>query len=488
MKAPAPLRMRVLLVIVSGASMLASFSSTAVAAPARPAIGPAAATADTLRLTLDDAVRMALEQGIDMQVANAETRIASGRIREAAADAWPQLTGAIDYTRQFDSIFSGAADAGSDSIFGPLLENSPFAAEKTWKLDVTGSQTVYSRKVGAGVGAARAYRKQTDANRAETAASVTLRVKQAYLTASAAAQLLDISQVGRDQAQAHFQQVQMFRRQGTRAEYDLIQAQVDAMNAEPPVVSAINDYELAMLDLKRVLGISLHQPLALTTPLRFADGTVPVPDDASLAPVQRAAMVSAEAEVEGREKLLDVERAMRWPELKVSGTVSHQAFPSDELPTRDQFRRSIQGTARIEFPLFLGFKSFGAIQRATAEVHKAEVRREELRQQLDLDIERARQDVRRTLALLLARRGTVQLAERAHHLANVRYGNGLSTQLEVTDARYKMLASEGNEVIAARDYLAALAQLERALGRPVPVTRRPIDQISLMAPNELAPR
>ena len=44
------------------------------------------------------------------------------------------------------------------------------------------------------------------------------------------------------------------------------------------------------------------------------------------------------------------------------------------------------------------------------------------------------------------------------------------------------------EVIAARDYLAALSQLERALGRPVPVTRRPIDEISQTTPNEAAPR
>ena len=471
------------LLTTSGALLLAPI---AVHAATKPAVAMPAVTSDTLRLSLEDALRVAMERGIDVQLASADQKIAAGRIREAAAEAWPQLNGAIDYTRQFDSIFSGAA-AGADSVFGPLLENSPFAAEKTWKLDVTASQTLFSRKIGAGVGAAKAYRKQTNANRAETENNVALQVKQAYYAAAAAAHLREITQVGLDQARAHFTQVQSFRRQGMRAEYDLIQAQVDARNAEPPVLTADNDYELALLDLKRVLGVPLQQPIALTTPVRFADGMVPVADDAQLAPVARGAWISAEAEVEGREKLLDVERATRWPELKVSGTVSHQAFPEDELPQREQFRRNIQGTARLEFPLFLGLKSFGAIQRATAELRKAEVRRQELRQQLDLEIERARQDVRRTLALLLARRGTVELAQRAHHLANVRYTNGLSTQLEVSDARLQMLTSEGNEVIAARDYLVALGQLEHALGRPVPVTRQPIEQISLTTDSARVP-
>ncbi|HXF95149.1 MAG TPA: TolC family protein, partial [Gemmatimonadales bacterium] len=67
-------------------------------------------------------------------------------------------------------------------------------------------------------------------------------------------------------------------------------------------------------------------------------------------------------------------------------------------------------------------------------------------------------------------------AERAHHLAGVRYANGLATQLEVSDARVLRQQAEVNEIQAMRDYLLALAQLERALGRPVPVERRPLDE------------
>jgi outer membrane protein TolC len=429
----------------------------------------AAVPTDTLRLSLDEALQSALEHGIDMRLANSDIRIAEGRIRESKAQIWPQLTGAVDYTRRFDSVFRGAA-VGSETLFG---------AANTWTLEFTGTQTVYSRRVGAGLGAARALREATQARRTETGSNVTLAVKRAYLAAAAAGELREIARVGLDQAQAHFRQVQLFRRQGNRAEYDLIQAQVDALNAEPPVVASSNDYELAMLDLKRLLGVPLSRPVTLVTPVQFEDGLVPVAEAAAIAPGRRAAIVAAQAEVQGRKRLLDVERSARWPELKVTGTVSHQAFPDDRIPTRDQFRRNVEGKARIEFPLFLGLRTFGAIQRATAELQQAEVRRDEVEQAVGVEVERARQDVQRTLAVLLARRGTVQLAQRAHSLAGVRYTNGLSTQLEVSDARLQMLTAEGNQVLAARDYLVALAELEHALARPIPVTRRPMSEISL---------
>ncbi|HEU5321504.1 MAG TPA: TolC family protein, partial [Methylomirabilota bacterium] len=84
----------------------------------------------------------------------------------------------------------------------------------------------------------------------------------------------------------------------------------------------------------------------------------------------------------------------------------------------------------------------------------------------------------RARSLLAARRETVRQAKRAQQLAGVRYANGMATQLEVSDARVLAQQAEVNEVQATRDYLVALAQLERALGRPVPVVRRPLEQVA----------
>ena len=62
-------------------------------------------------------------------------------------------------------------------------------------------------------------------------------------------------------------------------------------------------------------------------------------------------------------------------------------------------------------------------------------------------------------------------------VSQVRYSNGLSTQLEVSDARLLLQQAEVNEAQAMRDYLMSVAQLEQALGRPVKVEQRPLEQL-----------
>jgi outer membrane protein TolC len=155
------------------------------------------------------------------------------------------------------------------------------------------------------------------------------------------------------------------------------------------------------------------------------------------------------------------------------------------MPARDDFHRNLTGTLKLDFPLFLGFKTFGAVQRATAELRQAEYQREALLRQVGVEVERARQEVRRTLAELGARRGTAQLSEKAYKIATVRYANGIATPLELSDARLQLQTSEVNEVQAIKDYFAALAGLEFALGRDVPTAPLPLDQLPTPVEDEV---
>jgi outer membrane protein len=183
--------------------------------------------------------------------------------------------------------------------------------------------------------------------------------------------------------------------------------------------------------------------------------------------------------VHQQELLLKVARADRWPTLKVTTTYNEQAFPQSVFPASgDQFRRGWNGELKLSFPLFDGFKTAGSVEQARAAVLRAEAQRDSMRSQVALDVAQAKAEVARTRALLVARRETVRQAQRAQYLAGVRYTNGMATQLDVSDARVAAQQSEVNEVQATRDYLVALAQLERALGRPVPVVQQSIERVA----------
>jgi len=432
---------------------------------------------DTVRLTLDAAVRRALEQSEEIRLARAEVMDANGRVREALSGALPQVTGSLAYTRQFASIYQGAAE--DTSAIAKLFKNSPFGAPNAWSFQIQATQLLWSGgKVGAGLSAARSLRQSVQLDEQETAADVAFRVKQAYLNAGYSAQLLAIAQENLAQARDHLREVQLYQRAGTRAEYDLLRAQVDAANQEPAVVAARNSYELGVLELKRLVNVPAGQPLVLDTPLESPDATIPVVATDSLGAPERAGLAAAEATVNVQQQLLRAARADRWPTLSLATTYTEQAFPSNVFPAADQFRRGWNGELKLSFPIFLGFKTAGTIERARAALLSAQARRDQAREQVELEVAQARAEVERARALLVARRATVRQAKRAHYLAGVRYANGMATQLEVSDARVLTQQAEVNQVQATRDYLLALAQLERALGRPVPVVRRSVEQVA----------
>ena len=446
-----------------------------LAALARSAQAQAPAP-DTVRLTLDAAVQRSLEHSVDMRLARAAVLEANGQVRQAFSGALPQVTGSLVYTRQFASIYQGVG--GSDSL-AKLFQNTPFGAPNAWNVQLQATQLLWSGgKVGAGVAAAKSFRQAASFQQDETAADVMFRVRQAYWNAALQSRLLAIAVENLAQARQHLREVQLYRQAGTRAEYDLLRAQVDAANQEPPVVQARNGYDVALLELKRLVNIPADQPLVLASALDSPGATIPVLAADSVGPPQRPGLAAADATVREYEQLLKVARADRWPTLSVTTTYNEQAFPTDVSPFGARFLRGWNGEVRLSFPIFLGFKTAGSIEQARAVLLRAEAQRDGLRRQVELEVAQARGEVERARALLAARRETVRQALRAQYLAGVRYTNGMATQLDVSDARVAAQQSEVNEVQATRDYLVALAQLERALGRPVPVVQQPIERVA----------
>jgi len=128
--------------------------------------------------------------------------------------------------------------------------------------------------------------------------------------------------------------------------------------------------------------------------------------------------------------------------------------------------RSMQVTG--SWALFDGFRTRSNINVARAQANIASLQLAQAREQVGLDVGRARSELRRALAVYEARQQTVAEATEAYQLAALRFSTGLSTQLEVSDAQLSMLNAQAGAVRSVYDLYLAAADLARALGQPVP--------------------
>jgi outer membrane protein TolC len=197
---------------------------------------PRKAQPDTIRLTPDEAVSRALDQGVDVRLARAAVLTPqTGKCARRPLAALPQITTSLTYTRQFASIYSGlGGGSGFDTCSRTHRSGRP--------MPESAAPGVAAPLVGGKV-VRRARRRSRTARslrwrQAETTADVTFQVKQAYYNAALQGRLLTIAVENPEQAQQHLHEVQLYQQAGTRAEYDLLRAQVDAANQEPAVVAA----------------------------------------------------------------------------------------------------------------------------------------------------------------------------------------------------------------------------------------------------------
>jgi len=453
-----------------------------------------------LQLTLDDAIRRALSSGNDVRIAEAGVGQAEAVVTQAWSTALPEIRASVTYTRTFASIFSGFGSSGPkfqpdttaslDSRVRYLEKNGGLAAlqglssgfsnvgfgsANSYVAALTVSQTLFQGgKIGAGIRGAHAYEQAARSQLDETRRDVTFRVKQAYLNALYAERIVAITEASQVQVNDQLHRVSLNHQVGSSADYDLLRAQVEAANQEPLVIAARNGRDIALLEVRRLVNLPADQPVELVSPLPETTDSLPRVDFTAvdLDAAGRAALAAAVANVEFRREAVRVYHGDYYPTLTLSSAYGGQAYPSAVFPSAiSDFHKQWTASLTLSVPLFDGFRTHGAVQQAQAELAGAEAQLSQTRAGVQIEIEQARAEIVRAQALVQARHETVGQAARAQHLATVRFNNGIATAIEVSDSRLALEQASVNEAQATRDYLLAIAALERALGHAVPLMR-----------------
>jgi outer membrane protein TolC len=124
---------------------------------------------------------------------------------------------------------------------------------------------------------------------------------------------------------------------------------------------------------------------------------------------------------------------------------------------------------QFTWPVFDGLRARSALQLARAQTRIADLELRQEREQVAVEVARARAELQRAKAVFDGRRETSTEAQEAFRLASLRFSRGLSTQLEVSDSQLALLTSQSGEARATFDLYLATAELARALGRPIPM-------------------
>ena len=189
---------------------------------------------------------------------------------------------------------------------------------------------------------------------------------------------------------------------------------------------------------------------------------------------QRASVRQAESLVSMREEQVDIARSAFLPSLALTGNMTRQAFPTDfGFPSGGDWRDDWNVGFVVQWPLFRGGRAMAEVDAAQAEVRTANLQLEQLREGVRLEYEQALGELQRAQAQIAAVARTVEQAQRVYELTELRYREGLATQLDVSNARLSLQQARINQVQAYHEAYSALARAEQALGVAVERTTLP---------------
>lgn len=453
------------------------------------------ARSDTVRLTLQEALARATQQGEEIRLARAQIDLAEAQIRNARATALPQLNASFGFTRTFASQFdTGDTFELPDSLkfepdslkslservsylerrtpdaafgaLGSLFGNLPFGRENTYSASLSGSQLLFSGgRVGAALDAAQNLRDAATLMAREQLAEIELSVQNAYYRALLASELASISQAAVTQAEQFLAQERLRERAGTASELDVLRAEVALANLRPQQIAATNAAELAQLDLRRLVNVPADQPLKLTTDL-------PDPSKDRLNETlsqewidERPSVQAAQRQVRIRELAVKVAKSAYLPSVSLRMNYGRTAFPGEIFSFNNDWRTDWTAALMVDFPLFDGLRREAQIDQAQVELNNARLQLSQLREGVQLQYQQATGERQRAAASIAARQQTVTQAQRVYDLTVMRYEQGLATQLEVSDSRLALLQARTNLVQAITDFYIAEATVNRALGR-----------------------
>lgn len=423
---------------------------------------------DPLVLDFEKAWKLALEKNESIASANDEVIKAQHQIGEAYAGALPTVnfTGAFQHYFQVpSSIFHLPSEMNQDD--GPLRIKTQFGSDNNVSLGLELNQPLWiAGKVGMALEIAKRYEELSELGVTVSREDLRLSLVQAFYAALLTEEYLGVSREAFSQGERLHKQTQALYDQGIVSEYDLIRAKVAVANLKPMVYQAEVGRDLAYKGLKNLIGIDVDLEIILEGDL--SREVIP-PDD-----YESAVNLALKDRLEFRQLDLQGElykgqyriekRNVYWPNLLLNLKWESLAQSSNLKLTKYEFLVGWGGTLVLQVPLFDGWASNHRAEKARVNLRGVQRQKTLLERGVKVQVFQALSNYKKAGEDLTAAEENVKQAEKGLGIAEVRYREGVGTQLEVLDAQLQLNNSRVNVLQAQYNQLVARAAYDRAVG------------------------
>nr|WP_299032289.1 TolC family protein [uncultured Tenacibaculum sp.] len=423
-----------------------------------------------MSLSMQEAIDYAIKNSYDNKVSLNNIEAAKKKKWETTTIGLPQINGKVDYQNWLKrqvSFLPAEFTGGEPGTFEPVT----FVPEQTMNASVTLTQLIFDGSYLVGLQSAKTYLKISEQAKVKTELSTREAVINAYGNVLVTEKSIEILENNKKILEKNLNETQKTYDNGLTELENVEQLQITLGNVESNLRNAERLKEIAYQMLNVSLGNSIDTQLTLTSTL---DNLVAENTDLSLLASQfnidnHIDFRIAQNDRESKRLLMRLEQSKALPSL--SAFINYGANAnSDDFNFLDSDQKwydySLFGVS-LNVPIFSSFGRSSRTAQAKIELENADIRLEEAKQKLNLQVETAKSEYQLGIENYETAKKNLALAERIEKKQQVKFFEGISSSFDLLQAQNQLYTQQNNYVQSMLNVIAKKAQLENALNIPL---------------------
>ena len=424
-------------------------------------VGTAMAADALSKLSLEDAVRLGLEQHPMIRLAQHEVLGAEAVMKQLESAKYPQVSAVWQSTGGNTRVLANL------SVSGSLPKPTNYMTTPGVRVDYLITDFGYTAH---SVLASRALADAAGKDVLTVRALVALNLKQAFLNCQKQQRFVDIQRDLLKRWQFVFAQAQGFYKKELRAKLDVETATAQMNQAELGLLRAQNDLQVAFAVLNNAMGRPAVESYELGIVSLPPFGESSLDSFYELALKQRPEIQGNADRIKAAEEGIKAANALRYGNITAIGTAGYSWWGREEQPSGKAVDNpgaqlgfwGAGGTSA--FPLYTGGRLEGKVDQAEARKSEVQATARQIANDVILQVTRAHLASQTAEQQIRVAEERITHAREALALASERYKFSLGSILDLIAASALMTSAEVGLAEARYEYQASQVALSYAVG------------------------
>lgn len=430
-------------------TMIAVFSLFAAMLPAQDVL-PAA----PLRLTLDDAIDIALAENPTIKVAEQDVQLKEMAKQETTMGLLPEANLSGSYQRTIEKQTMVMNDmrfkVGVNNMYsGGLSVSLPVFAPALYK-----SMNLTRTDVELAMETARASKQD-----------LVCQVTKAFYQLMLAQDSYAVLQKSLAQSEENFRIVSAKYDEGKVSEYDKISAEVQMRNLKPSVISAGNAVELSKLQLKVLMGVTADVDIIVEGNLKDYEeqmyASMLTLDTLSLA--QNSSLLQMDLNSRLLQNTLSIQQQNFMPNVALQFNYMYTCMADNFDFGNYNWNPYSNVSLSVSVPLFK-YSNFSTVKKTRLQMNQLQLNRDYAERQLRMQMDTYLNNMAASAEQVSSNKEAIVQAQKGRDIAQTLYDVGRGTVLELNSAEVALTQSELTYSQSVFDWLTAKADLDKLLG------------------------